>query len=87
MALPLKPQLEGGDDALIRFVQHFEKSGEAVLRSACRLSIKDRLKKLDAPYRSGRSRTWMKAKCRAGMRSSSAGGPEWIQVLARGVTW
>ena len=51
----------------IRYVQHFETGGEAVLKSACRLSLEGIVsKRLDAPYRSGRTGTWTKAKCRAG---------------------
>jgi bifunctional non-homologous end joining protein LigD len=54
-------------DALIRFVEHFETGGEALLRSACKLSLEGIVsKRLDAPYRSGRGNTWTKAKCRAG---------------------
>ena len=53
--------------ALIRFVEHFETGGDAVLRSACRLSLEGIVsKRLDAPYRSGRGASWVKAKCRAG---------------------
>ena len=51
----------------IRFVDHFETAGDAVLQSACRMSLEGIVsKKLDAPYRSGRSETWLKSKCRAG---------------------
>jgi bifunctional non-homologous end joining protein LigD len=51
----------------IRYVDHFETGGDAVLRSACRLSLEGIVsKQADAPYRSGRSDTWVKAKCRAG---------------------
>ena len=51
----------------IRFVDHFESGGEAVLRSACRLSLEGIVSKnLAAPYRSGRGESWTKAKCRAG---------------------
>jgi bifunctional non-homologous end joining protein LigD len=53
--------------ALIRFVEHFDTGGDAVLRSACRLSLEGIVsKRLDAPYRSGRGASWVKAKCRAG---------------------
>ena len=56
-----------GDDSLIRFVEHFETGGDAVLSSACRLSLEGIVsKRLDAPYRSGRTEHWAKAKCRAG---------------------
>lgn len=52
---------------LIRFVEHFDTGGDAVLKSACRLSLEGIVsKRLDAPYTSGRSASWTKAKCRAG---------------------
>lgn len=54
-------------DARLRFVEHFETGGDAVLRSACRLSLEGIVsKKADAPYTSGRSDTWAKSKCRGG---------------------
>ena len=53
--------------ARIRYVEHFETGGDAVLRSACKLSLEGIVsKKGDTPYRSGRTDTWTKAKCRAG---------------------
>ena len=52
---------------LIRYVEHFETSGDAVLRSACKLNLEGVVsKRLDAPYQSGRGANWTKAKCRAG---------------------
>ena len=51
----------------IRFVEHFETAGDAVLQSACRMSLEGIVsKKLDAPYKSGRGGDWTKSKCRAG---------------------
>ncbi|MEK9278334.1 MULTISPECIES: DNA ligase D [unclassified Bradyrhizobium] len=51
----------------IRFVEHFESGGDAVLRSACKLELEGVVsKRLDAPYRSGRTESWTKSKCRAG---------------------
>ncbi len=51
----------------IRYVEHFESGGDAILESACKLSLEGIVsKKLGAPYRSGRSESWTKAKCRAG---------------------
>jgi bifunctional non-homologous end joining protein LigD len=51
----------------LRYVEHFETGGDAVLRSACRLSLEGIVsKKGDAPYRSGRTDSWAKSKCRAG---------------------
>ena len=58
---------DAGDDGRLRFVEHFETGGEAVLRSACRLSLEGIVsKRADAPYRSDRTETWVKSKCRAG---------------------
>jgi len=51
----------------IRYVEHFDTGGDAVLQSACKLSLEGIVsKKLSAPYQSGRSENWTKAKCRAG---------------------
>ncbi len=51
----------------LRFVEHFETSAEAVLKSACRMSLEGVVsKRLDAPYRSGRGDAWLKTKCRNG---------------------
>ncbi len=58
---------DSGDDPRLRFVEHFETGGDAVLKSACRLSLEGIVsKKADAPYQSGRTNTWAKSKCRAG---------------------
>jgi bifunctional non-homologous end joining protein LigD len=66
----LKELLEArgkGKAKLIRYVEHFETGGDAILQSACKLSLEGIVsKKLSAPYRSGRSENWTKAKCRAG---------------------
>jgi bifunctional non-homologous end joining protein LigD len=51
----------------VRYVEHFENGGDAVLQSACKLSLEGIVsKELGAPYRSGRTDHWTKAKCRAG---------------------
>jgi bifunctional non-homologous end joining protein LigD len=51
----------------IRYVEHFEADGGEVLESAKKLSLEGIIsKKLSAPYRSGRSESWTKIKCRAG---------------------
>ena len=66
----LKQLLEArskGKAKLIRYVEHFETGGDAILQSACKLSLEGIVsKKLGAPYDSGRSENWTKAKCRAG---------------------
>jgi bifunctional non-homologous end joining protein LigD len=51
----------------IRYVEHFESGGDAVLKSACRMSLEGIIsKQAAAPYVSDRSGTWTKSKCRAG---------------------
>jgi bifunctional non-homologous end joining protein LigD len=56
-----------GKPARIRYVEHFEAPGEAVLKSACQMSLEGIVsKRLDAPYQSRRSDSWVKSKCRAG---------------------
>jgi bifunctional non-homologous end joining protein LigD len=55
------------DPVHIRYVEHFESDGDAVLRSACEMSLEGIVsKRLDAPYTSTRGDAWTKAKCRAG---------------------
>jgi bifunctional non-homologous end joining protein LigD len=62
----LEHQAPSGSSRL-RYVDHFEAAGEAVLQSACSMELEGVVsKKLDAPYLSGRSETWTKAKCRGG---------------------
>src|SRR5204863_6698251 len=44
--------------------EHFAERGDIVLRHACRLSLEGIVSKLaNAPYRSGRSKAWLKFKC------------------------
>ena len=64
----LQERLGGeSEDRRIRYVDHFITAGQAVLESACRLDLEGVVsKKLDAPYRSGRTETWIKTKCRGG---------------------
>lgn len=51
----------------LRYVEHFESGADAVLESACKMHLEGIVsKQLDAPYLSGRSGSWTKAKCRAG---------------------
>jgi bifunctional non-homologous end joining protein LigD len=55
------------DSKAIRYVEHLSASGDAVLRSACQMHLEGIVSKhLQAPYRSERTETWQKAKCRAG---------------------
>jgi bifunctional non-homologous end joining protein LigD len=56
------------DASTIRYVEHVSADGSEVLESARRLSLEGIVsKRLDAPYRSGRSdSSWIKVKCRPG---------------------
>jgi len=64
----LKQLLEARKKARqIYYVEHFETDGDAMLQSASKLSLEGIVsKKLSAPYHSGRTESWTKAKCRAG---------------------
>src|SRR5882724_3692924 len=66
----LKALLEGranGKAKNVRYVEHFEADGEAVMRSARELSLEGIVsKKLSAAYHSGRSESWTKTKARDG---------------------
>jgi bifunctional non-homologous end joining protein LigD len=50
-----------------KYVEHLAEPGDAVLQSACRLNLEGIIsKRSSAPYKSGRTETWLKAKCRGG---------------------
>ncbi|HEY5102219.1 MAG TPA: DNA ligase D, partial [Steroidobacteraceae bacterium] len=67
----------GGKESALKFVDHFESHGDAVLKSACQMHLEGIVsKKLDAPYVSGRTDSWTKAKCRAGQEVVVGG---WVQ--------
>ncbi|MGJ0395248.1 MAG: DNA ligase D [Methylocystis sp.] len=56
---------DGADDR-VRFSAHFDDSGAVVLSHACRLGLEGVVSKLrDSAYRSGRVKSWIKAKCSA----------------------
>jgi len=58
---------QANEDPRIRYVEHFETDGGAMLEAARRARMEGIIsKRLDAPYRAGRTDTWTKAKCRAG---------------------
>jgi bifunctional non-homologous end joining protein LigD len=51
----------------IRYLDHFETAGDAILRSACQIDLEGIVsKRLEAPYSSDRNGDWVKSKCRAG---------------------
>jgi len=61
--LALQAVMAGAPPAL-RYSEHFEEDGDLVLRHACRLSLEGVVSKdRDAPYSSGRGRSWIKSKC------------------------
>ena len=79
-AAPASPRL--------RYVEHFQSAGDAVLKSACRMDLEGIVsKRLDAPYRSGRSESWTKAKCRGGQEVviggwNTTGGTSFRSLIA-----
>jgi bifunctional non-homologous end joining protein LigD len=57
----------GPAPANIRYVEHFVAAGEPILQSACQMGLEGIVsKRLDRPYRSGRTEGWVKSKCRQG---------------------
>ena len=65
----LKALLAAKPDDHLRYVDHFETAGDAVLQSACKLSLEGIVSKwLDAPYRSGRTEAWPRPSAGRGMR-------------------
>jgi bifunctional non-homologous end joining protein LigD len=49
---------------MIRFTEHVQGGGSIFLKQACKLSLEGMVsKRRDAPYRSGRTRDWLKVKC------------------------
>lgn len=68
----------------IRYVTHFDKAGEAVLKSACRMAFEGVVsKKADAAYSSGRNSSWLKTKCRG--REEFVVGGYWPGSSGKGV--
>ncbi|MHB8285528.1 MAG: DNA ligase D, partial [Caulobacteraceae bacterium] len=70
----LEALLDGAKVPRFRYVDHFDNGGDAVLQSACSLHLEGIVsKRMDAPYTSGRSHSWTKAKCRGGQEVVVAG--------------
>ena len=70
----LQAALQAAPSNRLRYVDHFEAAGDAVLKSACSMELEGIVsKKIDAPYLSGRGESWVKAKCRGGQEVVVAG--------------
>jgi bifunctional non-homologous end joining protein LigD len=60
-------RLLAGHDGILTYSEHFEGRGNTVLDHACRLGLEGIVSKLKTgTYRSGRSKSWVKAKCSDG---------------------
>lgn len=56
--------MKGSTDPRLRLSQHVEGGGEKFFASACELGLEGTIaKRAESPYRSGRSRDWVKIKC------------------------
>jgi bifunctional non-homologous end joining protein LigD len=61
----LRTLLDGHESPLLRFSEDFEGDAEQVRESACRMGLEGVIgKRVDAPYFCGRSRSWIKLKCK-----------------------
>jgi bifunctional non-homologous end joining protein LigD len=59
--------LKAGGSRRLHFVAHLVSNGQSVFESACKMGLEGIVsKQLAAAYRSGRSGSWLKIKCRAG---------------------
>jgi bifunctional non-homologous end joining protein LigD len=80
---------KGNGASPLRFVDHLDQPGDAVLRSACRMQLEGIVsKRADAPYVSGRNGAWTKAKCREGHEvviGGWSGGNGKVRSLLAGV--
>ena len=55
--------LGGAKRQVIRFTEHRVEDGPTVFRHVCRMGLEGIVsKRIDAPYRGGPSRTWLKSK-------------------------
>jgi bifunctional non-homologous end joining protein LigD len=56
--------LTGHDDGVLKLSEHFAERGDIVFKHASRLGLEGIVSKLtSAPYRSGRTKAWLKSKC------------------------
>ena len=71
----LEKLLKGSDrNGVVRLSEHFEVSGSDMYRHACQHNLEGLIsKRRDAPYRSGRSESWIKSKCHKGQEFVVAG--------------
>ena len=78
-------RLVGKGRGPIKYSAHFEDDGAVVLRHACDMSLEGIVsKRKDAPYRSGRSETFIKIKC-ANAQEFVVGGYSPSRVLPRAI--
>ncbi|MEF2553412.1 DNA ligase D [Aurantimonas sp. A2-1-M11] len=60
----LRDLLDGHDTGTLLYSEHITGSGDSVFRKICTAGHEGTIaKRADAPYRSGRSRNWLKVKC------------------------
>jgi bifunctional non-homologous end joining protein LigD len=73
----------------LKYVAHLAEPGDAVLQSACRLSLEGIISKCaSSSYQSGRTDTWLKTKCRGGQEvvvGGWSGSPRNLRSLVVGV--
>jgi bifunctional non-homologous end joining protein LigD len=81
----LAQMLQAAPRGPIKYSEHFEEEGAAVLRHACQMALEGIVsKRVDAPYRSGRSETFIKIKC-SNAQELVVGGYSSSTVLPRAI--
>ena len=59
----LARSIDGPKRSAIRFVEHLTDDGAVVFEHSCRMGLEGIVsKRVDAPYRGGPSKTWLKSK-------------------------
>ena len=77
--------LTRGKGGPVKYSEHFEDEGPAVLRHACQMGLEGIVsKRVDAPYRSGRSESFIKTKC-SNAQELVVGGYSPSTVLPRAI--
>ena len=67
-----------GAPAGIRYNEHLEGEGDVIFRHACKLGCEGIVsKRADSPYRSGRSRDWIKTKSPAAIEAQRVRSENW----------
>ena len=80
---------EAGDTGSIRYSEHFAEDGSVVWQQACQMGLEGIVsKRADAPYRPGRSDSFIKIKCTNAQELVVGGyAPSTVDAARRSARW